>query len=1277
MSELSTDRVLCRTGALCGRLGSPTLARHMNEWDFTDLAARWMQKVIDTDPSLPFREARTEQQSHGSLKRRDLTLYDAGQRPLLTGEVKMPYQPEGNSPYRYDVVRDARDKAKRAGCEYCFTWNVNRLVVWPTTPRVAGGRLGTSDDAFRDWDDIVGVYRPAQMESADVKSKIQRFLVTFLREAARIVRGDAPLGWRRPDDKFVAALEAALEQPVLLTTDALAARYKQPRERTALQGWMRDEQGWSVADPADARGTLDNLADAARFANYALMNKVVFHEALVRRYPHDLHAIAIPDHIVQGDPLRAHLEGYFQRAREFTRDYQTVFGEHQYQAVAPRIPFYADPAVAYWRELVAQIHEFDFSKLDYEVIGSLFERLISPQERHKFGQYYTRSEVVDLINSFAIRTGRETVMDPSCGGGTFLVRAYARKKELNPAGTHVQRLADLFGVDLSQFAANLTTINLATRDLISDENYPQVARSDFFDVEPSRPLMNLPAKITAAGLGTGQTREVRIPMLDAVVGNPPYVRQEDIKAAPKVKGKKAAPPPGTKEFYGTAAARAAGGLTFSGRSDLHVYFWPHAAEFLHDGGYLCLLTSSQWLDVDYGFRLQEYLLRNFEIHAIIESVDEPWFVGARVVTCATILRRQRHEADRMAHPVRFVQLRRPIADVLAHDGTAAGAMSAADDLRDAILSAAHNTVTADYRVRVVKQGDLWADGVRIGQLVKPKKAAKAQKQAAIDGHQTGEYFGGKWGQYVRAPDVWFDLIDRCGGNLVPLAQLADIRFGLKSGNDNFFFPVDFTAESLKRYPDPETFRQQIGVDRKTVVSGEIKVLQCGERLGEVRIVESSVLQPEVHNLKDAKHYVIRAEDCRRLMLATGRKTADLPEFAKAYVAWGEQQNWHASPTVAARQRETKDWHDLTGLSVGPIFWSMRHGYRHITLRNPESLRCNKSFFDVTERNGKNDALWAVLNSTFTVIAKLYFGHPIGVEGYLETEVFEAKMMLVPDLRVASNPDCDRIVQAMNRMASRKPLNLIAPREFSRTKLTQSGDNFNLASLSHQSELDQPDRRELDDAVLQMIGFGDAAERAKLLDAMYAHLRQHFIEVRRKEEKANANKKKAKKGGRGSPGAMAATVVEQLRRDYPEVFRRYPTHFIDPGIMARALTDTVEVPPDGVPEVVELLDGSTPVRLRKGKRVVAEVRPNSAAQARLLVAVIGQGIRGLVTLPHEPAACEAVLSRFNQWVLERDEAFRQIIERHTADTDTQESLRALVLPMILAGPATESAAGSAN
>ncbi|EQD25895.1 N-6 DNA methylase, partial [mine drainage metagenome] len=574
-----------------------------------------------------------------------------------------------------------------------------------------------------------------------------------------------------------------------------------------------------------------------------------------------------------------------------------------------RIPFYADAAVDYWRVLIEQIHDFDFSKLDYEVIGGIFERLISPEERHKYGQFYTRAEIVDLINSFCIRSGAENVLDPSCGGGTFLVRAYARKRELAPARSHAELLGDLYGVDVSPFATHLTTINLATRDLVQDDNYPRIARSDFFDVRPQHRFISLPRKLSSGGLGKAQHRDIDIPPLDAVVGNPPYVRQEEIKSwKPKDKGeRKQGPKPGTKEYYRDLVKREMG-ANLTGRSDLHCYFWPHAASFLKPDGWLCLLTSSQWLDVEYGFKLQAWLLQHFRIVAVIESFDEPWFVGARVATVVTLLQRCADAAERAANRVRFVQLRQPVADLMAHDGSTAGAIAAADALRDELSALNRNTVTARYRARLVAQGELQADGIALGRMMRGLDADDEEVESAAT---EGEYFGGKWGIPLRAPDLWFELVDRFADRFAPLGELAELKRGVKSGNDGFFYPKDVSDECLTRIADAATFEREYGVPRTDVDRGAIRLVRCGEQYAELRPIESKYLEPEVHSLMEIKGYVARPQECARMILLVGEAKAQLKgTWVGQYIDWGEKKGWHKSATCAARATEERGWYDL-------------------------------------------------------------------------------------------------------------------------------------------------------------------------------------------------------------------------------------------------------------------------------------------------------------------------------------------------------------------------------
>lgn len=1224
----------------------------MNEWEFTALAAQWITGAVEYNRDSPFGEARCEQRSRNSLKRRDLTILGKDGKILVTGEVKMPYQAEGGSPLRMSVVRDARAKAERAGVKYFFTWNVNRIALFPTS-------VTNPDDppnaAYQEWQ-IIDIHREEQIKLGANQDRIRKELAKFLHELAEVLRGDQLIERKPPDLRFIDTIEAELEQPILNTADALVEKSSSQVFRNNLNQWMVEDQGWTIADPTDRQGVLADLNRASQFANYTLLNKLVFYEALTKRYGDALDRLDVPKHITEADRLRIHFEGYFARAREVTHDYETVFGDDPTN-LGHRIPFHCDPAVDYWRQLVGEIHEFDFSKLDYEVIGSIFERLISPEERHKYGQYYTRAEVVDLINAFCIRKGSDTVMDPACGGGTFLVRAYSRKRELAPARSHANLLQDIYGCDISHFATHLTTINLATRDLIDDENYPQIARSDFFDIDPGSVILRVPRRIVTGGLGTGQVREVDIPELDAIVGNPPYVRQEDIPNAPKSSRKNETPPSGTKEFFKLVAEHGFG-TDLSGRSDLHVYFWLHAAQLLRDGGRMGLLTSSQWLDVEYGFRLQEFILRHFAIEAIFESIDEPWFVGARVATVATLLRRipVNNEGDRMNNLVRFVQLRQPIAEVLQHDGTGAGAVDSSNRFRDHILSLNDNTITENYRCRVIRQGDLWNNGVKLGQLVGKSTNGPSNNPSS----QEGEYYGGKWGMHLRAPEIWTEMTESMANRFAPLGEIADIKFGVKSGKDAFFFPIDATQDALEQEQDPDEFHSTFGAIREQVESGSIKIVRCGNGRAEMRPLESELLEPEIHSLRTINRFVVDSTDTEHLIFLTGRKTTELPQYAQQYIRWAENENWHNSPTCASRASDNREWHDLTPALRADIILPKIAQYRIMSFQNPDRLYQASALlglYDVPESD--QDALAGVLNSTIGVLAFTLYARGLGNEANLQLDVYLAQMMLVPDPREANSADRKRVASAFNTLKKRKTLGFVSDRRLRRDSYTRNGKQDELKDLDNRTELDMPDRLKLDDAVFRMMGISDKDKRNELIKKLYSHLREHFEWTRLKEEKAVLNKKKAKKKSPSGPSAIASEVVEQLKNERPELLRSWARDFI------KRSDDfvTYEVPTDGDPVLINDLIHPNTVRFIKGTRSMGEISADSAEHASLLFTLASAGVRGYIKIPIDDIRATQLHVRFKSWWEERTQTLISLIAQRTRDEDLRERSLASIAPLI--------------
>lgn len=990
----------------------------MNEWEFTGDVASWINVTLSQTSISPFSEAKIEQRGTGSNKRRDLTLLDASKKPILTGEVKLPYAADGGTPHNQKVVEDARRKAQRAKAKFFFTWNVNECVLWETVP----AQTAWLDREFRSWRlPNVHVRSESHLENPIIQGNIKTWLVTFLNDVAQIIRGEAAIGAKSPDEKFVEALESSLEIPVMLTVESLSELHKRAPFRKKLDQWMREDQGWIISTEPD--DILDNLTRASKFSCYALVNKLVFYEALLKRYGAKLPKLDAPDHITTGEELRNHLEAFFADAKRVTGDYETVFGEN-HQSVGNVIPFYADPAVPHWRQIINQIHLFDFSKLDYEVIGSIFERLISPEERHKYGQFYTRVEVVDLINSFCIREGDEKVMDPACGGGTFLVRAYARKRELNFGRKHRELLSDLYGVDISTFATHLTTINLATRELIDEENYPRIARSDFFNVEPNHTFLSLPIHLTTKGLGKTQHRDISIPPLDAVVTNPPYIQQEDIP-----RSSNRSPKPGTKEYYQSIVKEYAG-ADLSGRSDIHCYFWPHASRFLKDDGWLCLITSSQWLDVEYGYRLQEWLLRNFQIVAVLESIDEPWFVGARVATTVTIAQKQLDPDKRMNNDIRFIQMRKPIAEILAHEGSTAGAMEAANGFREEILSLKKDTLNQRYRARLIRQGDLWNKGVNLAVIMDKDKIPPSSEP----NEQKGDYLGAKWGMYLRAPDLWFDLLDTYGQTLVPLGSIAEIRYGVKTGNDDFFIVTDCNKECLEKDNEAEIFKGKYGVNRSLVEKGKIRLVKCGKKKEEIRPIEEVYLIPEVHSLMELNNYTICKSDCSRMLILLDKQSKATSKYANEYIRWGEKRGYDKAACIQNRTTANKEWFILTGAKPAPILWPKEKQYRHIAPTNPDRIIANCRLYEVHPNKYKDDDMWGgILNSSIVILSSIIFGRPMGTEGNWSMMVGDTKRMLVPDPYQATNKSRQKVAIAFRKMKKRKALSFLSEQRLRKMK----------------------------------------------------------------------------------------------------------------------------------------------------------------------------------------------------------------------------------------------------
>ncbi|MEM3737606.1 MAG: N-6 DNA methylase [Candidatus Bathyarchaeia archaeon] len=261
----------------------------------------------------------------------------------------------------------------------------------------------------------------------------------------------------------------------------------------------------------------------AREAAYILMNKIIFYKILERHYGLiKLSPISTPN----GSQYVKTLNSFFTRAVEETKDFEPIFFAGFYDLIPLPDDEYVLEEV---NTFIGDMDTYRLEEIESDVVGFIYETLIPEVERHQLGQFYTPPQIAELITRWAIRSPDDKVLDPGCGSGTFLIKAYKVLRELKGrtkrGNLHEETLRQLYAFDVNPFPTHLTAMNLAMRDIKSPTSEMNVIRTDFFHRHPKESVLCPYAVRTPAG---EVRREIFIPQVDAVVANPPYTRWTEI-----------------------------------------------------------------------------------------------------------------------------------------------------------------------------------------------------------------------------------------------------------------------------------------------------------------------------------------------------------------------------------------------------------------------------------------------------------------------------------------------------------------------------------------------------------------------------------------------------------------------------------------------------------------------------------------------------------------------------------------------------------------------------
>jgi adenine-specific DNA-methyltransferase len=377
-----------------------------------------------------------------------------------------------------------------------------------------------------------------------------------------------------------------------------------------------------------------------------------------------------------------------------------------------------------------------------------------------YGAVFTRRWVVEVLLDLAGYVAdrdlaRLRLVEPSCGSGAFLGPAVERL--LASAIAHGRPLASLGDAvraydlqaghvaEASAICRDLVLMAGATGEVADDLSTRWVRHADFL-------LDDLGDRAA-----------------DVVIGNPPYIRYDDLPAE-------------------LAASYRATWPTMRGRGDIYVGFIERSLRLLAPGGRVGFICADRWMRNQYGAALRELVCGSYAVEHIWTMHDVDAF-----------------ESEVSAYPAITVLANRPQASVVVADTTAAfGAESAG-----ALSAASLDELTAGFDGIGVKAHRLprWFGGSELWPTGSPARLALIEhlneRFRPLHDQQTGTRVS--IGVATGADKVYVTKDPSVAepDRLLPLAMRRDLMSGTFEWRGNYLvnpWAQDGSLVSLDDYP---------------------------------------------------------------------------------------------------------------------------------------------------------------------------------------------------------------------------------------------------------------------------------------------------------------------------------------------------------------------------------------------------------------------------------------------------------------------------------------------
>jgi adenine-specific DNA-methyltransferase len=219
------------------------------------------------------------------------------------------------------------------------------------------------------------------------------------------------------------------------------------------------------------------------------------------------------------------------------------------------------------------------------------DRLKDAEERNKLGQFATPNPLAVAIAATMLglrgdRAGPLRFLDPSIGSGSF----YSALRQVSPPG----RIGHASGIEIDPAFAEAASHLWGPLGL-------EVTVGDFTRLDPPSPGLRA----------------------DLILANPPYVRHHHLDRAEK------------RRLKDLVARRL--GVEVSGLAGLYVHFLLLCDAWLEEGGLAAWLIPSEFMDVNYGSAIKDYLTGRVRLRQVHRFRPADMQFGDALVTSAVVV----------------------------------------------------------------------------------------------------------------------------------------------------------------------------------------------------------------------------------------------------------------------------------------------------------------------------------------------------------------------------------------------------------------------------------------------------------------------------------------------------------------------------------------------------------------------------------------------------------------------------------------------------------------